>query len=107
MGHDYIFDRRCAGCVQKCDDILYYACAQNDYHFYKRKVEEEEQAKSMARAPKQSYKAFEFTGRPSTIAEDLNKFFAENSNVEVVSVTRVDGYANETAPGVLMIVKEK
>ena len=140
MGHDYIFDRRCTGCVAKCDADQYYMCASNDHCLYEGKKEKtlywgekckscvnakcdidkaekcieadyglyekkEAPIKSMVVAPKPSYKAFKFTGRPSTIAEELNKFFAENSNVEVVSVTRVDGYANETASGVLMIVK--
>ena len=85
-----LIDRRCAGCVRDCSNELYYKCAQSDYPFYK---------------CKSKYKAFSFTGRPSTIVKELNEFFVENPQVEIVNIVKVEGYSNE-APGVVMVVKE-
>ena len=92
-----LIDRRCAGCVRDCNNEQYYKCAVvADYGFY-------EKNESAQNKPK--YKAFSFTGRPSTVAKELNEFFAENPQVEIVNMVEVEDYAIEES-GIVMIVKE-
>lgn len=138
-----LIDRRCAGCKQTCDDIMYYACAQNDYRFYTSEPKDEgnifwgekcktcknkfckidkaekcidndykyyksdsvvEKIELVLNKPKK-YKAFGFVGQTMDIVEDLNKFFAENSQVEVVNIIKLDGF-EKYYPGVMVVVKE-
>lgn len=54
---------------------------------------------------KPKYKAFGFTGKPLDIVEELNKFFAENSQGEVVNITKLDSFG-EYYPGVMVVVRE-
>ena len=85
-----LIDRRCAGCVRDCTNELYYKCAQSDYPFYK---------------CKSKYKAYGFYGTPEPIVAKINKFFVENPQAEVLSITKLDGF-EEYYPGVMVVVKE-
>jgi len=98
-----LIDRRCAGCTRDCSDALYYECTLRDYLFYKANSAIVEKIEPAQNNPK--YKAYGAYGVPSTIVEGINKFFAENPQAEIISITKLDGY-EAYYPGVMVVVKE-
>ena len=94
---------KCKTCKYKfCKIDKAEKCIDNDYKYYKADsvVEKIELVLS-----KPKYKAFGFTGKPKDIVAKINNFFEENSQVEVVNITKLDGFETYY-PGVMVVVKE-
>jgi hypothetical protein len=89
--------------IVDCDAKRAENCIDADYGLYEKKEPLIKKIELAQSRPK--YKAFGFIGGPLDIVEDLNKFFAENSQVEVVNITKLDGF-EEYYPGVMVVVRE-
>lgn len=101
---EILWGENCKTCKYKfCNIDKAEKCIENDYKYYKANSVVVEKIKLALDKPK--YKAFSFTGRPSTVAKELNEFFAENSQVEIVNMVEVEDYAIEES-GIVMVVRE-
>lgn len=101
---DILWGEKCKTCKYKfCKIDKAEKCIENDYKYYKGSSVVVEKIKLAQDKPR--YKAFGFTGKPLSIVEELNKFFAENSDIEIVSITKLDSCSN-CYPGIVVVVKE-
>lgn len=100
---EILWGEKCKTCKYKfCNIDKAEKCIENDYKYYKvdSVVEKIELVLS-----KPKYKAFGFYGTPGTIVEGINNFFAENSQVEIVNIIKLDSYG-DYYPGVMVVVRE-
>ena len=95
--------KSCANAIVNCDAQRAENCIDADYGFYEKKEPLIKKIELAQNKPK--YKAFGFYGTPRPVVEEINKFFAENPQVEVLSITKLDGF-EEYYPGVMVVVKE-
>lgn len=93
---------KCKTCKNKfCSIDEAEKCIDGYYELHEKKEPLIKKIEPTQSKPK--YKAFGFVGYTMDIVEDLNKFFAENSQVEIVNITKIDGFE---LSGVVMVVKE-
>ena len=92
----------CKTCNKRhhCDSMTQFECLKADFRYYSPDYSTSEPAQI-----KSGYKAFNFTGRPSTITKELNEFFVENPQAEIVKVVEIEDCATEES-GIVMIVRE-
>lgn len=101
---EILWGEKCKTCKYKfCKIDKAEKCIENDYKYYKVDSVIIEKIELARNNPK--YKAFGFIGDPLDIVEELNKFFVENSQVEVVNITKLDGFKGY-CPGVMIVVRE-
>lgn len=94
---------KCKTCKNKfCNIDKAEKCIDNDYKYYKADSVIEK-IELVLNKPK--YKAFGFTGKPLDITKELNNFFAENSDIEIISITKLDSCSN-CYPGIVVVVRE-
>ena len=95
--------KTCANAIVNCDAKRAENCIDADYGSYEKK---EPLIKKIELAPnKPKYRAFGFYGTPEPVVAKINKFFVENPQAEVLSITKLDGF-EEYYPGVMVVVKE-
>ena len=100
---EILWGEKCKTCKNKfCNIDKAEKCIENDYKFYKADSVIEK-IELVLNKPK--YKAYGFYGKPEPIVAKVNKFFVENPQVEVLSITKLDGF-EEYYPGVMVVVRE-
>ena len=100
---EILWGEKCKTCKNKfCNIDKAEKCIENDYKFYKVNSVVEK-IELVLNKPK--YKAYGFYGKPEPIVAKVNKFFVENPQVEVLSITKLDGF-EEYYPGVMVVVRE-
>lgn len=95
--------KTCVNAIVDCDAKRAENCIDADYGLYEKKEPLIKKIELAQNKPK--YKAFGAYGVPSTIVEGINKFFLENPQVEIVSITKLDAFESYY-PGVMMVVRE-
>ena len=101
----FYWGKKCRSCanIVNCDVQRAENCIDADYGLYEKKEPLIKKIELAQNNPK--YKADGAYGVPSTIVEGINKFFAENPQAEIISITKLDGY-EAYYPGVMVVVRE-